>query len=193
VDLFDREHGTDTGGTRNIASLDVIDSPVARYAVQYEPSSVDLVRGALASLEIDAARFTFIDFGSGKGRVLLVAASSPFKSVIGIEFSRQLHEIASRNIALLPPELTRGARVCSINDDAASMDLPESDLVCYFNNPFGPPVIIEIAERLAAHHRDRGYRVIVVYVVPRHRDIFEKLGIFTMLRETRDFVILATN
>ena len=44
VDRFDQEHGTDTGGTRTIASLDVVDSPVAIYAVQYEPSDAQLVR-----------------------------------------------------------------------------------------------------------------------------------------------------
>jgi cyclopropane fatty-acyl-phospholipid synthase-like methyltransferase len=92
----------------------------SRHAVQYEPSSANLVRAALASLKIDAARFTFLDFGSGKGRVMLIAAGSPFKSVIGVELSKQLHEIARKNIALLASELTRGARVRSINDDAAT-------------------------------------------------------------------------
>ena len=192
VDTFDREYGTDTSGTCNVASLDYIDSPLAQYAVQYEPSSANLVRGVLASLKIDAARFTFLDFGSGKGRVLLIAAGSPFKSVIGVELSKQLHAIALENIGLLPSELRRGARVCSINDAAASIDLPESDLVCYLNNPFGPPIVTRIVDRLTGHFRDRGYRVIVVYVVLRHRDIFEKSGIFTIFHETPDLAILTT-
>jgi SAM-dependent methyltransferase len=192
ADPFDREHGTDTAGQRNIASLDVIDSPAAPYAVHYEPSSAQLVRRELAKLSIDAARFTFIDFGSGKGRVLLVAAAFPFKAIIGIEFSRELHDIALRNIARLPPDLARGARVRSINGEAGAFDLPDSDVVCYFNNPFGPPIITQVLQRLIAHHRDRGYRVIVIYVVPRHRDLFEKCGLFEILDATRDTVILTT-
>jgi SAM-dependent methyltransferase len=192
TDLFDEEHGTDTGGLRSIASLDVIASPVARYAVHYEPSSAQLVRAQLDKLEIDAARFTFIDFGSGKGRVLFIAAGYPFRDVVGIEFSRELHETALRNIAVLTPDIARAGNVRCINADAASVELPQCDLVCYLNNPFGPPVITRLAERLAAHHRDYGHRIIVIYVDPRHREVFEKAGTFTILDESSTALILVT-
>src|SRR2546430_8863932 len=39
----------------------------------------------------------FIDFGSGKGRVLFVAAHYPFRKVIGVELSAKLNQIASSN------------------------------------------------------------------------------------------------
>src|SRR5437667_9206569 len=65
ADPFDEEHGTETSGIRHIASLDVLGSPSARYAVHYEPSSGQLVHAQLDKLTIDAARFTFTDFGSG--------------------------------------------------------------------------------------------------------------------------------
>ena len=140
-DGFDQEHGTDTSGNRNIASLDVIELPEAQYAVHYEPSSAEVVRRALRKLSISAAEFTFVDFGSGKGRVLLVAASFPFKEVIGIEFLRELHEVALSNIARLPPDLSRAGKVSSIHCEASAFELPDSNLVCYFHNPFGPPVM----------------------------------------------------
>src|SRR6516165_584941 len=117
-------------------------------------------------------------FGSGKGKVLLIAAERPFREGVGIEFSRELHEIALRNIGRLPPHLDRRAPVRSVNGDAAEVELPKGNLVCYFNNPFGPPIISRVAERLVAHHRDHGCHILVVYVVPRHRDVFETSGIF---------------
>ena len=52
----------------------------------------------LLNIEEDLGRFDFIDFGSGKGRVLLVASHYPFRQVIGVEFSPELHEIAQENI-----------------------------------------------------------------------------------------------
>jgi SAM-dependent methyltransferase len=192
TDEFDQKYGTDTGGTRNIASLDVVDSPAALYAVRYEPSCARLVRDQLNKLNVDEAQFTFIDFGSGKGRVLLIAAERPFREVIGIEFSRELHEIASRNIGRLPRHLTRGSRVRSINGDAAAVELPTGHLVCYFNNPFGPPIISRVAERLVTHHRDQGCDILVVYVDPRHRDVFERSGIFRILDDSRHAVIFTT-
>jgi hypothetical protein len=47
-------------------------------------------------LKIDPRDFTFTDFGSGEGRVLLIAAGLPFRAVVGVEFSAELNEIASR-------------------------------------------------------------------------------------------------
>lgn len=117
-DSFDQEYGTDTDGTRDIGSLDVIESVAARYAVRYEPSSPQLVRAELEKLNIDFRRFTFVDFGSGKGRVFLVAASFPFKEVVGVEFSPEFHEIALENIARLSASAARAGGILSIQDDA---------------------------------------------------------------------------
>jgi hypothetical protein len=171
TDPFDEKYGTETRGLRDIHSLDVIVLPTARYAERYEPSSAELVRSQLEKLQIDYKRFTFIDFGSGKGRVLLVAAGFPFKEVVGIEFSRELHEIALQNIARIPPALTRSDIIRSIHSDVTALEPPKSDLVCYFYNPFGPPVMAAVAARLAAHHTNYGYRSILsmsILVIVRH-------------------------
>ena len=124
--------------------------------------------------------------------MLLVAASFPFKEVIGVEFSRELHEIALSNIARLPPDLPGSGKVNAIHCEASAFELPDGNLVCYFNNPFGPPVIANVLKRLVAHHRDHGYRVIVIYAAPRHRGIFEDSVVFEILDETSDTVILTT-
>ena len=40
-----------------------------------------------------------IDFGSGMGRVVVLAAKRyPFRRIIGVEISQQMHEIARRNV-----------------------------------------------------------------------------------------------
>jgi len=192
MDAFDCEYGTDTASYRDIRGLDVVALPAARYAGRYEPSSAELVRSVLDRLQIDPKRFTFIDFGSGKGRVLLVAASFPFKAVVGVEFSRELHKIAKRNIELIPPEITRAGELLSIHGDAALFQLPQSDLVCYLYNPFGPPVITAVAEKLAAHHNDYGHCIIIIYVDPCHREVFERTGKFAVLDETPMTLVLTT-
>jgi SAM-dependent methyltransferase len=192
-DSFDEKYGTDTGGTREIGSLDVLDSPIARFAVRYDPSSEANVRFLLHNLQIDYSRFDFIDFGSGKGRVLLIAAEFPFREVLGIEFSRELHETAVQNLARLPPDVTGAGSVRSIHGDASSFELPRSDLVCYFYNPFGAPVIEAVAARLAAHHERFGFRVIVVYVDPRHAEIFKKSGKFVAQDKNPRALVLTTH
>ena len=189
---FDHEFGTDTAGIREIGSLYVTELAAARHAVRYEPSSPQLVRIALEKLSIDLAGFAFVDFGSGKGRVLLVAASFPFKEVIGVEFSRELHEIALKNIARLPSHRVRARGIQCVHGDAAAFDLPHSDLVCYFYNPFGPPILTLITERMVADHDQKGHEFIIIYHDPRHREIFERTKKFTILDETEDTLVLTT-
>lgn len=193
ADVFDRDHGTDTSGVREIGTLDVVNASAARYAVRYDPSSPELVRAELAKLEIDCGRFIFIDFGSGKGRVLLVAAGFPFKEVIGVEFSRELHEIAVKNIARFPQGEIRAGKVRSIHGDARTYEPPQSDLVCYFYNPFGPPVIETVAARLAMLHARSGSRIVIIYVDPQHSDIFEKTAKFAVLTKAPHVLVLTTD
>lgn len=189
---IDEKYGTDTGGLHEIGSLDVIGVAGAGSATRYEPSGRGMVQVALERLGIDFRDYSFIDFGSGKGRVLIVAAGYPFKSVIGIEFSRELHEIAERNIALLPAEAVCAGSLKAVHGDAAAFELPRDNLVCYFYNPFRPPVITEVARRLAAHSDDHGYRVVVIYAEPRYRTAFADTGKFVVVDERPDVVTMTT-
>ena len=192
-DAFDGNYGTETSGMREIGTLDVVSAAAARYAVRYDPSNPEVVRTLISKLQIDHSRFSFIDFGSGKGRVLLVAAGFPFIEVIGVEFSRELHEVALKNIARFPRNETHAGMVRSIHDDASAYEPPRSDLVCYFYNPFGAPVMERVAMRLAELHERYGYRVIIIYVDPRHPDIFEKTTKFAILTNSPDVAVLTTD
>lgn len=191
TDPFDEEYGTDTRSIREISSLDVLDSPNAIYANRYEPTDHH-IRSSLEKLGVDLRRFTFIDFGSGKGRALLIAATFPFKEVIGVEFSRELHETAIKNIARFPPNLIRSGAVRSVHSDAALFVLPASDLVCYFANPFGPPVLSQVVARLSSHTRRSGYWIIIIYMNPKHPEVFEQTRDFAVIDNSSDTLILTT-
>ena len=183
VDPFDQQYGIDTSGVISLSSLDVIQHPNAVYAGPYAPSSAGQVRTLIEKLDIEIDRFIFIDYGSGKGRVLLVAAQFPFSEVIGVEFSRQLHEIALRNIARFPADQLRCRFIRSILEDAAAFILPPSDLVCYLYNSFESKVLTSVVQRLATH-AGSGYRIIVIYVNPLHREVFDQSGVFTIMAES---------
>lgn len=119
-DALDEKYGTNTAGIREIRTLDASILPNTRYAVRYGPSGEQGVRASLEKLKINPKDFTFIDFGSGKGRVLLIAAGLPFRAVVGVEFSAELHEIAVQNIVRFPSHLISAGTVTSLCGDAAS-------------------------------------------------------------------------
>jgi len=80
-----------------------------RHAVSYQPTKARPFQDLLRRLDLPAGG-TFVDVGSGKGRVLLLAARHPFKRVVGIEFSPSLCEQARRNIEIFRAQVPRSAR-----------------------------------------------------------------------------------
>lgn len=190
-DSFDKRFGTNTAAIREIGSLEIAASPSAIYAGRYEASNVEWIAKPLREIEQDLSQATFIDFGSGKGRALLVAAGYPFKEVIGVEFSRELHEVSLGNIARFPKSAMRAGGIRSVCEDAGSFDLPRTNLVCYFYDPFGPPIMRRVLTRLMAHAKN-GFDVKVIYINPHHRAIFEETGQFSILTESETMLVMAT-
>ena len=94
------------------------------------------LRPVLMRLALELTGASFVDNGSAKRRLLLVASHFPFREVIGVEFSRELPEIAERNIAIYRDPEQRCRNIRSVRIDACEFRLPGTSLVCYFCNSF---------------------------------------------------------
>ena len=140
-----------------------IDSENRTLGFPYVPSPGRLVNTLLCNLEEDLGRFDFIDFGSGKGRVLLVASHYPFRQVVGVEFSAELHQIAHENIRRYQSPARRCQAVQSICADAAAFALPAHACVLYFNNPFAGPVFARVLRNVQVAHERTRVKVYVLY------------------------------
>ena len=164
--LWDAWHGVETSGLAEVESLD-LESRNRAFAVRYEPSRS--VRSTLLELGLDYKNYGFVDFGSGKGRVLLFASEHPFKFVEGVELSPLLHAISETNIRRYRFATVRCGRVRSNLVDATEYQLPNEPLVLYFFNPFRGPVLAAVVENIRrsveAHQRD-----IVIVLVGKWTD-----------------------
>lgn len=94
---FDLQYQTDTTKIVKAAHLDVPEE-IRKNSVRYEPTRVWLFDQIFNNLSIAYDDYIFIDFGSGRGRVLLFASNFPLKKIIGIETSPSLNLIANENI-----------------------------------------------------------------------------------------------
>src|SRR5437867_4133104 len=118
------------------------------------------VRRLMRSLDV-TERDVFGDFGSGLGRVLLVAARFPFRRIIGLEISEERNRVARRNVDRnLPRSRCRDVRI--VTCDATQHEIPEDVTVAYFCAPFGGEPLQGVVERLiASYDRDpRPLRII---------------------------------
>ena len=113
-----------------------------RDSYDHVPIRVANAREALRDLPIrDFSDYTFIDMGSGKGRMLFIAAEYPFRKVMGVEFSTVLHPQAQENIKRYRHRKRQCGEIESVCADAAEFEFPEEKLVVYMFNPFGPEVM----------------------------------------------------
>jgi SAM-dependent methyltransferase len=174
---FDLHHGLATDGDYsgrtylsdlNISGHNWID------AVDYIPIEPQRFRYLMASLPIPFAEYTFIDFGSGKGRALLLASEFPFKRIMGVEFSPELHQIAQQNIA----RYRSGAQKCRTIDpllaDFTQFPLPAGPLLMFFFDPCSAAILNQTLANIERSLQSDPRPACIAYVAirPEHDAIF---------------------
>jgi SAM-dependent methyltransferase len=177
-DGFDAAHGTDTAGVLVGRELGPCVTRGGHLVVPYETTSEAAIRLPLDGLGLDFSEFTFVDLGCGKGKPLLVAASYPFRRLVGVDISPVCVEAARRNLARYGPERIDPARVELVVGDAADYEFPPEPLVLYLYNPFPGAVLERVIAGLERSLRARPRPAAVVYVNPHALSALKRSGLF---------------
>jgi|SRR5579884_116963 len=182
---FDLRYGVNTRGDVTLDALR-IDSPNAVHGIKYSPTHPRSARRVFDDLPIDDfSRYVFIDFGSGKGRMLLRASERPFQKVIGVEFAPELHRIAVENIRRYRNPRQQCRDVVSLNQDAAEYEFPISDAVLYLFFPFQKAVMAPLLQRLDQSLRDHPRAVFLIYMNPELASLLDEMRCMELFRVTR--------
>jgi hypothetical protein len=178
---FDRRLGVNTRGYSDL---------------RYEPTPADVFREMIVKIPFDPRDFVFVDFGSGKGKVLMLAAHYPFRRVVGVELWEDLHRIALENLASFRERADCAADVTSLRMNAADFSLPDVPLVLYFFNPFPEAVLTRVLSNLGESLARAPRRVYVLFYAPVRRGapwdrrrVFEASGFLRVLRDEPRFTI----
>jgi predicted RNA methylase len=169
---FDQIYGTDTTDIREVGSLDIPRENV-RHAVRYQPTAPELFREMISAIDDDLSRFTFIDFGSGKGRTLILASNYQFSRIIGVEFSAELDRISKQNMQLYQNATNAPCRIEPVCCDATDYRIPAEPLVCYMYNPFGQAILSRVMTRIEHSLSEHPRKVYLVYLDAVHRSILD--------------------
>lgn len=185
---FDLDHGVDTSGIVRISEMEIRSANYV-HGVFYKASSPDVFERVMNGLNLPWDRFHFVDVGSGKGLVLLLAGQYPFRSVTGVEFAADLHQIAQSNIGTFTQKHHTRAPIQSVCADAAAFEFPSDPLVLYFYEPFEMPVLAKVVRNLQSSYAAHPREVVIIYhdapstsVLSEMRDsrkrLFAESGIF---------------
>jgi SAM-dependent methyltransferase len=160
--LFERRYRVRTKARVGASELGLHDPDLRGYA----PSGWLSLRRILPRSEVSTSD-VFLDVGSGMGRIVLQAAICyPFRRVLGIELSAQLHEIAMANLAANTARL-RCQQVELRHANALDVDLPDDATVVYLYNPFRGVAFQTFIDRLL-RSVDRNPRPVrLIYANPR--------------------------
>jgi len=144
---WDVIHGVDTGGEIPLLDLN-FENKHKTPGLEYQSHHPAIIRAGLRSLEIRHQDFTFVDFGCGKGRVLLVASEFPFRRIIGVEFAPQLAEAARQNLKTYRAKNQKCLEIEAITGDATAYELPPEPQVLYFYSPFALSVMEKVVHNI---------------------------------------------
>ncbi len=175
---FDKRFNVKTEG---LVTPEEMHIPVDRidHAVEYSPTSANQFSWILSKLPVDLSDYVFVDLGSGKGRALLMASEFPFKQVLGVELSQELHQDAMLNIGSFSSRNAQCDEVVSFNQDATEFKFPDSPLVLFFANPFSAKILQEVLDHLQSTLNGKRGKVIVLYYNPIHASVFHNSPMFS--------------
>jgi hypothetical protein len=165
---FDARFGTDTATMVYPWNLHGI--PWAQGASEvhaYQTASASLIREALCCIPLRPGVFTFVDLGSGKGRVVLVASELRFAKIVGVELSRELDQIAAENIRRYrsAAQMCRSFSLLCMN--AVEYAFEPEPLVLFLHNPFGKETMRRVLLNLQASLNAAPREAYVIYMNPR--------------------------
>lgn len=152
-----------------------IESENLTHASIYQASSYYLVEMAFKYLEDEKVNYGLVDYGCGKGRVLIVAAYFGFKKITGIDFSRNLILEAEANlekITHLFPETDFNV-IC---DDVVNYKIEKDKNCFFFFNPFDEIIMLKVIKSILSSLKDFPREVWVIYINPLHKEMFLSAG-----------------
>jgi SAM-dependent methyltransferase len=156
----------------------------------YLPIRPSAARRVLRSLRIpNHSDYTFVDLGSGKGRMLLIASEFRFRRVVGVEMRDDLHAQALENVQRFRHTNAQRSEIECALVDATRYDFPAGNLVVYLFNPFGSQVVENVFRRLDATFEQQPRDIFIVYVYPESGFLLDTMRHFEKYAETERYRI----
>jgi hypothetical protein len=175
---FDLSHGVETGALWTRYSW----PNGYQGAWEYGPGKISDLKKVLSKLRtIHPEEFIFLDIGSGKGRMLMMASCLPFKQLIGVELSPELYEIGRNNLRKFRSAAQKCRDIVTHCVDANSFPLPPENTVLFLYNPFKAPVMEQFLAHLDQSLRENPREVYFVYAKPLYHDLVMSTGWLQLL------------
>lgn len=200
---YDWEHSVDTTRSNVGIGTQFLAGVMARPYFATEPWLFEQIMEALArSIQQSAGSqspahgalqdFTFVDLGSGKGRVLPMAADYPFKRIIGVEFMPELHRAAQKNISGFASDRQQCRQIEAVCMDARDFRFPSGPLVVYLFNPFSESTFARVLENLRRSVEESPRPICIAYRFKEFESLLDRSAWLEKIAGTEQWAIYKT-
>ena len=180
----EKKYGINTTGADELKKLESKGIDIT-HATIYMPVSYSLLEELFNQLNYSTNKPInhFLDIGSGKGRALCVAAHNGFKKVTGIDFSKELCNVANENL-MLTKQKNPALKYKVINNDAFYYEIP-TDVDCIFMfNPFDDVIMNGVTENILESYEMNPRTMYIIYVNPLFKEELTDIG-FKQVHHTK--------
>ena len=177
---FDMRYGTDTCLPDNLTRLH-IPSKNKNRAVPYAPTKAKHFRSIIETLSFPTDS-VFVDIGSGKGKILLLASHYNFKKVRGIEFSPALCRIAKTNVSAYQHRARINTPIEIVESDAADYQIGADENVFFLFNPFDGDVLRQFLTNVGRSLEHNPRKIWLIYNNPIYRNVIEQHSRFAEVK-----------
>jgi SAM-dependent methyltransferase len=161
---FDLRNGTETMRWVELDDLD-IKSENKKRGIRYEPTRVRHFRKLLSILTFPNDS-VYVDLGSGKGRLLLLAPRYGFTRVVGVEFSHELCEIARKNLLIFRKKRAFDVEIEIIESDVVNYEIKNDENVFFFFNPFDEVIMNKVIKNIYTSLEKNQRSILLIYSHP---------------------------
>jgi SAM-dependent methyltransferase len=162
----ERRLGVETGGHVRLPELGIDNKEFHEYAT----IGYYAIRSAIRRIPLPHKTVSFLDYGSGKGRAVVVAAMFPFRKAVGVEISEQLNTVAKANISRMKHRKAEIVQV--VTSDAVDFVVSDDVNLIYMANPFRGATLQKVVANILASYRANPRPMYVIYFNKLH---FEQL------------------
>lgn len=174
--LFDKYYGLDTVSW---ATNELVPLNQRENASPYQPTRSGSFQALLEEIK-PPPKLIFIDIGSGKGKVLLMAEKYGFNCVKGIELSSGLSVIADENIKKYRKKKgVSKTQITTLNLNVLDYTFNEKQgYVIFMFNPFDEYIMRKLIKKIIKEF-DFNLPLVIIYRNPKYKELFRKIPLLT--------------
>jgi SAM-dependent methyltransferase len=181
---FDWRYGMDTIAVSRLDNY-TIEAESRAHGTSYEGIRVLPARSFIRHVRTLVQGGVFVDLGCGKGKAVLIAVQAGIAKARGIEFARELCDVARRNWASFQPKAGCQPDACEIIEgDVTTYDYPGDETIYFINNPFDEIILAKvIANITTSAARDPRRVLIVICNLSAHfRAVMDQQKVFSLVQ-----------